>query len=353
MSRKNMSEFKEYGEVASPTAKDADPVLSCLASTKYNVDPSNPLRYQIGLCDSWMAQRCSRGWDKYCEVYLGDRKNEDFTGKALHKWLREALESRFCRVDENAPGSYCFEKCDLVDPLAPGGAQVCKTMGSVVYRDSNKLYNIDTNYMWSNVLTAPSPIKFKGCKKVCDVFSLSDLTEDDRILNECLDRGVGLDIIQNLAENLVSNNVPIRNSRLKAFIDRFVINKNSDQPTPGFSSLGQAPIITNIPIATPAVNPYLPPDSIYNVSDVGNSAAEPAKNIAQPADEMYRLRSKRTAPSRRRKATILPPKRTEHFGNLTEQQKMMIYIGVAVLVVAMIMSAKKINKFFSKFMKSD
>ena len=87
------AEFKEYGDVAHLTSREADPVVACLASTKYNVDPTNPLRYQIGLCETWMAQRCSRGWDKYCEVYLSDQINKDFTGKAANKWLRSTRVS--------------------------------------------------------------------------------------------------------------------------------------------------------------------------------------------------------------------------------------------------------------------
>ena len=126
------AEFKQYGEVAQLTSREADPVVACLSSTKYNVDPTNPLRYQIGLCETWMAQRCSRGWDKYCEVYLSDQINKDFTGKAANKWLREALEARFCRVDQNSPGSYCYEKCDMFDPIASQGAQVCRTFGDGV-----------------------------------------------------------------------------------------------------------------------------------------------------------------------------------------------------------------------------
>ena len=278
------ADFKSYGDVASLTKSDADPVISCLESTKYNVDTSNPLRYQKGLCDSWMAQRCSRGWDRYCEIYLGDRKNQDFTGKATNKWLLDALEAKFCRVDTSAPGSYCYEKCDQMNPLAPAGAQVCKTMGDVVYRDSNKLYNIDTNYNWSNTLTAPSPIKFTECQKVCDVFTLADFDEDDRILNECLDRGIGTEILQNLAQNLVANKVPVRNSRLRSFIERYIIGSSQNgQLTPGFSSLGQAPILSNVPVSTPAVNTFLPPGSIYSVADVGYQANEPTKHEMGPS----------------------------------------------------------------------
>ena len=277
----NLSDFKQYGDGAILSSKDADPVLSCIASTKFNVDPTNPLRFQIGLCDTWMAQRCGRGWDKYCDIYLSDRKNDDFTGKSSKKWLLKALEEKFCRVDSSSPGSYCYEKCDLVDPLAPSGAQVCRTYGDVVYRDSNKLYNIDTNYNWSNTLTAPSPIKFKECKKVCDVFTLADFKEDDRILNECLDRGIGMDIIQDLAQNIVANKVPVQNSRLRSFIDRYIIGSGKEELTPGFGSIGQGPIITNMPIATPAVNPYLPPGSIYTVPDVGINGSEPSKNISR------------------------------------------------------------------------
>jgi len=328
------AEFKEYGAVSQLSSREADPVVACLASTKYNVDPTNPLRYQIGLCESWMAQRCSRGWDKYCEVYLSDQINKDFTGKAANKWLREALESRFCRVDQNSPGSYCYEKCDLFDPVASQGAQVCRTFGDVVYRDSNKLYNIDTNYNWSNTLTAPSPIKFKTCEKVCDVFTLADFDEDDRILNECLDRGIGTDILQNLAQNLVSNKVPVRNSRLRSFIERYVIGSAKGQITPGFSSIGQAPVITNVPIATPAVNPYLPPNGHFAVNDVGNLGSEPSKYQVDSPEEKFRRQNKqRGSRVRKVKPQSVRMRKTEGFSFLPPKISKGVEIAIAVILV--------------------
>ena len=336
------ADFKKYGEVASLTAKEADPVLSCLATTKFIADPTNPLRYQVGLCETWMAQRCARGWDKYCDIYLADRQNDDFTGKRSNEWLRQALEAKFCRLDANAPGSYCYQKCDLVDPIGTSGAQVCRTMGDVVYRDSNKLYNLDTNYNWSNTLTAPSPIKFKPCEKVCDVFTLADFDEDDRILNECLDRGVGLDILQNVAQNIVSNNVPIRNSRLRKFIERYVIGTGDAKSiTPGFSSVGQAPMVVNRPIATPAVNPYIPPRSAIAVSNVGNMASQPiSQEVApRPTDRMENLRFQRQGASSKSsfgRPTIRT--RQESFGFLPSgSDSTPTYIIIAILVIAVIM----------------
>jgi hypothetical protein len=332
------AEFKEYGDVAQLTSREADPVAACLASTKYNVDPTNPLRYQIGLCETWMAQRCSRGWDKYCEVYLSDQINKDFTGKAANKWLREALESRFCRVDQNSPGSYCYEKCDLFDPISSQGAQVCRTFGDVVYRDSNKLYNIDTNYNWSNKLTAPSPIKFKTCDKVCDVFTLSDFKEDDRILNECLDRGIGLDILQNLAQNLVSNNVPIQNSRLRSFIKRYIIESTTNEITPGFSSIGQAPVITTIPIATPAINPYLPPNSHFSVQSVDNNPSEPSKyQIDYPQEQTSYSDKSRTTRVKKIRPQPVRMHNTEEYKFLPPRiGKGIEHIIIIILVIALI-----------------
>ena len=271
--------YKQYGEQSKISIREADPVVSCLSSSKFNVDTTNPLRFQVDRCNNWMSQRCSKKWDKYCDLYLADKKNSDFTGKATNEWLRKALEEKFCRVDTSIPGSYCYEKCDLFDPLAPGGAEVCHTQGDIVYRDSNKLYNLDTNYNWSGKLTTPSVIKFTGCKKTCDLVDSYKFEEDDFILNECLDRGIGQDILQNVAENIVSKNIVVNNSRMKLYISRYVIGSDRTNLTPGFSSLGRVNVVTNQTNAIPAVNPYLPPNSSISVGNIGNFGNSPPSNV--------------------------------------------------------------------------
>lgn len=304
MTSESNNNYRLYGENSTVSLREADPVQCCLSGKSgifaMETCAGNPLRREIELCPKFMSQRCARNWDDKCDIYLNEQTQADFTGKKASEFLKATASAKFCRVDTSFPGSYCFEKCEQFNPTAPNSAQVCTIEGDVVYRDSSKLYNLDTNYNWSGRLNTAEPIKFTGCKKTCD--QMKNIGEADRVINECLDRGVCGDVISNLAQNIVANNIPFENSRLKNFIERYVIGTQAGAAqgviTPGSSSLGAANTVTSRPVAVPAVNPYLQPDNTYVIQkNTGNFSPQPIYNqsgsVAQqpaPVTEPFHMR---------------------------------------------------------------
>ena len=245
----------------------ADPVQDCIAGNFFN-GHDNPLRYDIGRCSTFMGQRCSRQWDGYCDIYLKERMDADFVGKAANEFLIKALDAQFCTVNKSLPGSEqtCFTKCEEMDPLAPDSAMICQTEGNFVYRNTDKMYNIDTQYPSTGRLSTPSPIRIAECPKVCNLLSEDKLTDNNRVLNECLDRGIGADILVNIAENAISQGVKITNTRFNRFIHSFVL-KSSNSLTPGFASLGASPMLSTVKRGMPASNPVIPSNSTIMKSD--------------------------------------------------------------------------------------
>lgn len=277
-------QYTPFSENSTVSLRQADPVQCCLTGKSgiFNAEtcPENPLRRDIWLCPAFMSQRCASNWDGYCDIYLQEKIGEDATGKAARQFLSDTADSKFCRLDSNAPGSTCFTKCEMFNPTAPNSAQVCKTEGDIIYRDSQQLWNIDTNYNWSGKLSTASPIKITACKKTCDKFTPEKLSNDDRVINECLDTGSCADVMQNLAENIVSRGVKdqVQNKRLKQFIDAYIIQKTNT--TPRASTLGKGPNLSTVPFAMPAADPYVPYNTTYTVADIGNKANTPQLNIA-------------------------------------------------------------------------
>lgn len=262
--------YQTFGKNMNIENRYADPVQQCLPGNFFN-GAENPLRYDIGRCNMFMGERCARQWDGYCDVFLNQQEQADMTGKAANKFLLEALSSQFCQLDSSMKGvsETCYTKCEQMDPLAPDSAMVCETDGDYVYRNTDKMYNIDTQFNALGRLSTASPIRIGKCPKVCNLFSEEKLSNNNRVLNECLDRGIGMDILVNIAKNAISQNVKITNDRFNNFIQKFVIT-NSNNLQPGYSSLGASPVLTTQERAMPAVNPYIIPNQNYLVTDNTN-----------------------------------------------------------------------------------
>ncbi len=245
----------------------ADPVQDCIAGNFFN-GADNPLRYDIGRCTTFMSQRCGRQWDGYCDIYLNEQKKSDFTGKASNEFLTAALDSQFCRINNNLPGSEntCYTRCEQMDPLAPDSAMICSTDGDFIYRRSDKMYNIDTQYNVLGKLSTPEPIRMAACPKICDKFTPELLSNNNRVLNECIDRGIAMDALVNIAENAIAAGVEITNERFIRFIKSFVLTK-ADGLKPGYSSIGASPMLTTVQRAVPAIDPVIKKNDKYMLSN--------------------------------------------------------------------------------------
>jgi hypothetical protein len=252
-----MDVLTKYGENSPITQREADPVHCCLSGSYLNC-PENPMKYDLEMCTNFMADRCARQWDSYCDLYITELDGKSVTGKYSSPWLDRAAESKYCRDDTSNPNSHCITKCELVNPSGNGGAIVCSNEGETIYRDKNQFYNISTNFAENAGLDSTSPLKATKCPKTCDLFSATGFDNTDRIMNECLDRGVCQPILMNLAEKVVQNNIPVTNDRFRDFINRFILTNKATQPSLAASLGGNAPIITTQPNTVAGANVTLP-----------------------------------------------------------------------------------------------
>ena len=225
------------------TQSEADPVHCCLEGSYLNC-PENPMRFDKDMCTNFMAQRCARNWDSYCDLYITELDNKSVVGKYSGDFLNKAAESKFCRDDTSNPNAHCVTRCELVNPSANGGAIVCKEVGELIYRDKNQFYNISTDFTNTKGLDTTAPLKTASCPKVCDVLNLSSLDDTDRVLNECLQRGTCQTVMMDLAQRVKKNNVNVTNKRLLEFINQYIVSNPSQQLSQAAQLGGQGPTLT-------------------------------------------------------------------------------------------------------------
>jgi hypothetical protein len=302
----------------------SDPVACCLRNSMFTcVD--NPNRIKVGQCTDFMSQRCSANWDGKCDLFLQEKLTDDYTGKAANEFLTKTLEKKFCRLDTSNPATHCFEKQTQYNPLAYGKGKGDFDMleGDFVYRPNNKLLNISTNNFAYGRLDSASPIKIAKCPKTCD--KINSITNDDRVVNECLDRGTCIDAMQNIAENLVANSITTSNDRLNNFIDRYIMQPKKNLQV-GFASTGNGPYMTTINKPTPGPSDYIPPNQTYQLDeDIGNFANE-MNPVKTTEAEKFRFRRRRQdSPS------------LESGSYLKKKDKNMIMIVVLIVLISYVL----------------
>ncbi len=209
----------------------SDPADCCLEGSNCN-------GFDKGNCSEYMAQRCARNWDSKCDIYIlqldGSRDGNNF--------IRDVASKRYCRDKNNNKNSSCVTSCD------ENGS--CSLVGDDSYKNPVKLYDISKNF-GSLKDDEISPLKASQCKQVCDILNLSSFGDDDRVLNECLDRGSCGDVMMGLSENIVSNNIPYTNRRLKKFIDGYIAQDPVNNLQTRVLVGGKNPQITTRPIDVP------------------------------------------------------------------------------------------------------
>lgn len=255
--------FEKYGGKNPVTEKNADPVQCCLEGYYLNC-PENPYRFGKDVCHKFMGQRCARGWDKYCDLYLDQETNADFTGKKASDFLFEAFTSKFCRDDTSDPNNKCYTRCEMMNPLASNSAVVCQSYGNNAYRNIKTLENISTRFLQDGNLDSTSPISVHACPKTCDILSLNDFDEDDRVLNEVLDRGVATNGLMNLAQNVIKNKIPVKNTRFRNFIEKYI--STTGQPNQVSALLGSTNFLSSKAVPTP-MDSTIPESKDINEND--------------------------------------------------------------------------------------
>jgi hypothetical protein len=206
--------------------------------------------FKLEKCPEHMAQRCARNWDDKCDIYLlqldDKREGNDFINLvASKKYCRGTKDNETC-VKSYKDGIYSQED-------------------ETSYTNPQKLLSVSDNFgnLRDFVVEGKAeitPLKAGKCDKRCDILNLANFENDDRVLNECLDRGSCQEVMMNLAENLTINNISINNERMKKFIDGYIA-KTTDNYQTRFLVGGKGPQLTTREITTPGppviINPEL------------------------------------------------------------------------------------------------
>jgi len=208
--------------------------------------------FKLEKCPEHMSQRCARSWDDKCDIYLlqldDKRDGNDFINLVASK--------KYCR-------SIGLNKDETCVKSYKNGFYVEEN--ETAFTDPQKLQNISDNFgnLRDFVVEGKAeitPLKAGKCGKKCDILNLANFGNDDRVLNECLDRGSCQEIMMNLAENLTINNVDVKNERMKKFIKGYIATTPSDIQTRVLVG-GKGPQITTREITTPGppviINPLL------------------------------------------------------------------------------------------------
>jgi hypothetical protein len=209
--------------------------------------------FKLEKCPDHMAQKCARNWDDKCDIYLlqldDKRDGNDFINLVASK--------KYCR---NVGGNN-DETC--VKAYKDG---VYSQEDETSYTDPQKLSSVSDNFgnLRDFIVEGKAeitPLKAGKCDRKCDILNLANFGNDDRVLNECLDRGSCQEVMMNLAENLTINNVNINNERMKKFIQGYIAKTTDNYQTRVLVG-GKGPQITTREITTPGpavvINPQLP-----------------------------------------------------------------------------------------------
>lgn len=197
--KKRSDDYSDFGKPYYPI--DKDPVDSCLPGSFLDA----PKIADLGLCPSFMAQRCADNWDEKCDLYvksIQDRvKEKDF--------FRDVSSRKYCQL---SPDSSCTKMCEPFDPIAQESVSVCKYVGSELLKDVNDSVDIGWYYP-VNI----SPDYMGSCRQTCNKVNPASISEKDPVINSCLKYGYCNDILINICQLAENNNVSISHSGLSTF----------------------------------------------------------------------------------------------------------------------------------------
>jgi hypothetical protein len=198
--------------------------------------------FKLEKCPGHMAQRCARNWDDKCDIYLLQldvkRNGNNFVDLVASK--------KYCRNVGGKDDEACVKSYK-------DGTYYQEDETS--YTDPQKLLSVSDNFgnLRDFIVEGKAeitPLKAEKCDKKCDILNLANFGNDDRVLNECLDRGSCQEVMMNLAENLTINNIDVKNERMKKFIKGYIATNPADIQTRVLVG-GKGPQVTTREITTP------------------------------------------------------------------------------------------------------
>ena len=224
-----------------------DPADFCLNQV-YSNTPDNTQNN----CFDIMARRCARNWDSKCDAYILQLDSSRYGNEFINK----TASYKYCRsYDKN-----CITKCK---------GDSCTSGSESDYKNPINLYNISKDFSSLKDNELPS-VKVGKCKQTCDILNLSNFGDDDRVLNECLDRGSCQEVMMDLSENIVANNISYSNQRLKEFINAYIVQNTSNIQSRMLLGKNAPQITTKLidtpgpPITLPTLQPTPPSGFINN-----------------------------------------------------------------------------------------
>ncbi len=196
--------------------------------------------FKLEKCPDYMSQRCARNWDDKCDIYMlqldDKRDGNDFINLVASKKYCRSVGGNGTCVNSYKDGIYVEEN-------------------ESAYTNPQNLLSVSNNFenLRDFVVEGKAeitPLKAGKCDKKCDILNLANFGNDDRVLNECLDRGSCQEVMMNLAENLTINNIDVKNERMKKFIKGYIATNPADIQTRVLVG-GKGPQITTREITVP------------------------------------------------------------------------------------------------------
>lgn len=198
---KDADEYSDFGKPYSGYSTNNDPVDCCLPGSFLNC----PKVAELGLCPSFMTQRCAQNWDEKCELYANTLNDN----VKLRNFIRDTASKKYCQL---SPDSNCAKMCQPFDPIAQESTQVCSYVGNEVLKDSNDSVDIGW-YLPVNI----SPDYLSTCQQTCNVLNPSNITLNDTVINSCLKYGFCNDILTNICQLSSNSNTQINHPGLSTY----------------------------------------------------------------------------------------------------------------------------------------
>lgn len=216
--------YSNFGPSNPLTKEDIDPVHQCVGDTWFTTTGIPGARMQKDFCPRFMAQRCANYWDESCEAYLLT-SNYDMAGNTFvnKEFLNLTANKKYCRLDTNNPGSHCSLKCESFMPEGQSSVNICENVGTLNWVDTKNEADLAGNFPQSGRLTQLSPLYMNSCPDICDAkgttINPDALTENDPVLNKCIENGTCMNVLMDLAYNVVKDGRKVTNPAFQKLIE--------------------------------------------------------------------------------------------------------------------------------------
>jgi hypothetical protein len=232
---------------------ELDMVGCCLPGNFMNCPQMNGSTKPAELCPRYMSERASRKWDHYTQDYYAS-----LTPSQQIMFLHDTARVKYCHNDSKDPNVQCGIRCSRFDPTSPDAPYVCENVGSTSWRGTPQgpWYMMDTGDYNPIQL---DPMYIGRCMQTCNLYSETpdSLTNQDTVLNLCLQRGACNDVLVDLASNMIQNKIPIKN---QAFAQWIQLNTQVP-PSSGRREeppLPPVPLIPKKQLSPPVLKPLSP-----------------------------------------------------------------------------------------------